>query len=32
MPAEAALPSYADLQRKLSPVSPRAWRFALLRA
>ena len=32
MPAEAALPSFADLQRELSPISPRAWRFALLRA
>jgi hypothetical protein len=31
MPAEAALPSFADLQRELSPISPRAWRFALLR-
>ena len=28
MPAEAALPSFADLQRELSPISPRAWRFA----
>jgi 16S rRNA G966 N2-methylase RsmD len=32
MPAEAALPSFADLQRELSPISPRAWRFAALRA
>jgi SAM-dependent methyltransferase len=32
MPAEAALPSFADLQRELSPISPRAWRFAVLRA
>ena len=32
MPAEAALPSFTDLQRELSPISPRAWRFALLRA
>jgi 16S rRNA G966 N2-methylase RsmD len=32
MPAEAALPSFSDLQRELSPTSPRAWRFALLRA
>jgi len=32
MPAEAALPSFADLQRELSPTSPRAWRFAALRA
>ena len=32
MPAEAALPSFNDLQRELSPTSPRAWRFALLRA
>jgi hypothetical protein len=31
MPAEAALPSFADLQRELSPISPRAWRFAALR-
>jgi Putative methyltransferase len=31
MPAEAALPSFADLQRRLSPISPRAWRFAALR-
>jgi hypothetical protein len=31
MPAEAALPTFADLQRELSPISPRAWRFALLR-
>jgi predicted RNA methylase len=32
MPAEAALPSFTDLQRELSPISPRAWRFAVLRA
>jgi hypothetical protein len=32
MPAEAALPTFADLQRELSPISPRAWRFAALRA
>jgi precorrin-6B methylase 2 len=32
MPAEAALPSFTDLQRELSPISPRAWRFAALRA
>ena len=32
MPAETALPSFADLQRELSPISPRAWRFAVLRA
>jgi precorrin-6B methylase 2 len=32
MPAEAAAPSFADLQRELSPTSPRAWRFAALRA
>jgi hypothetical protein len=32
MPAEAAPPSFADLQRQLSPTSPRAWRFAALRA
>ena len=32
MPAEAALPSFTDLQRDLSPISPRAWRFAVLRA
>jgi Putative methyltransferase len=32
MPAEAALPSFADLQRELPPLSPRAWRFAVLRA
>ena len=32
MPAEAALPSFADLQRELPLSSPRAWRFALLRA
>jgi precorrin-6B methylase 2 len=32
MPAEAALPSFADLERELSPISPRAWRFAALRA
>ena len=32
MPAEAALPSFTDLQRELSPTSPRAWRFAVLRA
>jgi 16S rRNA G966 N2-methylase RsmD len=31
MPADAALPSFADLQRELSPISPRAWRFAALR-
>jgi hypothetical protein len=31
MPAEAALPTFADLQRELSPISPRAWRFAVLR-
>src|SRR5512132_3648339 len=31
MPAEAALPTFAELQRKLSPISPRAWRFAALR-
>jgi hypothetical protein len=31
MRAEAALPSFADLQRELSPISPRAWRFAALR-
>ena len=28
MPAEAALPSFTDLQRDLSPISPCAWRFA----
>jgi precorrin-6B methylase 2 len=28
--AEAAAPSFADLQRDLSPGSPRAWRFAAL--
>jgi precorrin-6B methylase 2 len=32
MPAEAALPTFAELQRELSPTSPRAWRFAALRA
>ena len=31
MPAEAALPTFADLQRELPPLSPRAWRFAVLR-
>jgi hypothetical protein len=30
MPAEAALPDFAELQRNLSPGSPRAWRFAAL--
>jgi len=30
-PAEAALPTFADLQRGLPPWSPRAWRFAILR-
>jgi SAM-dependent methyltransferase len=30
MPAEAAAPSFAELQRDLSPSSPRAWRFAAL--
>jgi len=32
MPAEAALPTFAELQRELPPFSPRAWRFAILRA
>ncbi|HEX7299192.1 MAG TPA: class I SAM-dependent methyltransferase family protein [Solirubrobacteraceae bacterium] len=32
MPPEAALPSFADLQRPLPRSSPRAWRFAALRA
>jgi hypothetical protein len=32
MPAEAALPSFADLQRELPPLSPHTWRFACLRA
>jgi hypothetical protein len=31
MPAEAALPTFADLQRELPPSSPRAWRFTALR-
>lgn len=31
-PAEAALPSFAELQRTLPHRSPRAWRFAVLRA
>jgi SAM-dependent methyltransferase len=30
MPPEAAAPSFAELQRDLSPSSPRAWRFAAL--
>src|SRR5690242_12402457 len=29
--ASAAQPTFADLQRELSPISPRAWRFAVLR-
>ncbi|MEA2256610.1 MAG: hypothetical protein QOG35_2655 [Solirubrobacteraceae bacterium] len=32
MPAEAALPTFADLERDLPAGSPRAWRFAALRA
>src|SRR6476620_1843750 len=32
MPADAAVPTFADLQRKLSATSPRAWRYAALRA
>jgi Putative methyltransferase len=32
MPPEAAPPSFAELQRELPPTSPRAWRFAALRA
>jgi putative methyltransferase len=32
MPAEAALPTFADLERTLPATSPRAWRFAALRA
>jgi hypothetical protein len=32
MPTEVALPSFADLQHDLPPTSPRAWRFAALRA
>jgi Putative methyltransferase len=32
MPPEAALPSFADLQRPLPRSSPHAWRFAALRA
>jgi hypothetical protein len=32
MPSEAALPSFADLQRELPPSTPRAWRFAALHA
>jgi precorrin-6B methylase 2 len=32
MPAEAALPTFADLQRPLPATSPRAWRYAALRA
>jgi hypothetical protein len=32
MPAEAALPTFADLERDLPASSPRAWRFAALRA
>jgi hypothetical protein len=31
-PAEAALPTFADLQRELPRSSPRAWRFAAQRA
>jgi Putative methyltransferase len=31
-PAEAAIPTFADLQRGLAHWSPRAWRFAVLRA
>ena len=32
MPPEAALPTFADLQRELPAHSPRAWRFAAQRA
>ena len=32
MPAEAARPTFADLQRELPVSSPRAWRFAAQRA
>jgi len=32
MPSEAALPTFADLQRELPVSTPRAWRFATLRA
>jgi hypothetical protein len=32
MPPEVALPTFADLQRPLPRSSPRAWRFAALRA
>jgi hypothetical protein len=28
--AEAVAPSFAELQRDLSPRSPRAWRFAAM--
>jgi Putative methyltransferase len=32
MPSEAAAPTFADLQRELPAATPRAWRFATLRA
>jgi hypothetical protein len=32
MPSEAAIPTFADLQRELPASTPRAWRFAALRA
>ena len=31
-PSEAALPTFAELQRALPPSTPRAWRFAALHA
>lgn len=32
MPSEAAIPTFADLQRELPASTPRAWHFATLRA
>ncbi len=32
MPSEAAIPTFADLQRELPASTPRAWQFATLRA
>jgi hypothetical protein len=32
MPSEAATPTFADLQRELPASTPRAWRFATMRA